>query len=49
MNARDRIGQGPWKNVKGVVIANNVAELHGSNNLTKQTALTVSTACEAQA
>ena len=40
VNARDRIGQGPWKNVKGVVIANNVAELHGSNNLTKQTALT---------
>lgn len=40
VNARDRIGQGPWKNVKGVVIANNVAELHGNNNLTKQTALT---------
>ena len=40
VNARDRIGQGPWKNVKGVVIANNVAELHGTNNLTKQTALT---------
>jgi hypothetical protein len=40
VNARDRIGAGPWKNVKGVVIANNVAELHGNNNLTKQTALT---------
>jgi hypothetical protein len=40
VNARDRIGQGPWKNSKGVVIANNVAELHGNNNLTKQTALT---------
>jgi hypothetical protein len=40
VNARDRIGQGPWKNAKGVVIANNVAELHGTNNLTKQTALT---------
>jgi hypothetical protein len=40
VNARDRIGQGPWKNVKGVVIANDVAELHGNNNLTKQTALT---------
>jgi hypothetical protein len=40
VNARDRIGKGPWQNVKGVVIANNVAELHGTNNLTKQTALT---------
>jgi hypothetical protein len=40
VNARDRIGQGPWKNSKGVVIANSVAELHGNNNLTKQTALT---------
>src|SRR6185437_6040749 len=40
VNARDRIGQGPWKNSKGVVVANNVAELHGNNNLTKQTALT---------
>ena len=38
-NARDRIGSGPWQNVKGVVIANSVAELHGANNLTKQTAL----------
>jgi len=40
VNARDRIGAGPWQNVKGVVIARNVAELHGTNNLTKQTALT---------
>jgi hypothetical protein len=40
VNARDRIGQGPWKNSKGVVIANNVAELHGNNNLSKQIALT---------
>jgi len=40
VNARDRIGKGPWTNVKGVVIAKDVAELHGSNNLTKQTALT---------
>lgn len=40
VNARDRIGQGPWVNAKGVVIAKNVAELHGANNLTKQTALT---------
>jgi len=40
VNARDRIGTGPWLNAKGVVIAKGVAELHGTNNLTKQTALT---------
>jgi hypothetical protein len=40
VNARDRIGKGPWANAKGVVIAKNVDELHGQNNLTKQTALT---------
>jgi hypothetical protein len=40
VNAKDRIGTGPWRNVKGVVIATNVNELHGDNNLTKQTALT---------
>ena len=40
VNARDRIGKGPWQNSKGVVIAKDVAELHGNNNLTKQTALT---------
>ena len=40
-NARDRIGKGPWQNVKGDVIAKDVGELHGDkNNLTKQTALT---------
>jgi hypothetical protein len=40
VNARDRIGTGPWVNAKGIVIAKNAAELHGTNNLTKQTALT---------
>jgi hypothetical protein len=40
VNARDRIGKGPWANAKGVVIAKNLDELHGNNNLTKQTALT---------
>ena len=40
VNAKDRIGNGPWQNAKGVVIAKNNAELHGTNNLTKQTALT---------
>jgi hypothetical protein len=40
VNARDRIGKGPWQNSKGTVIAKDVADLHGaSNNLTKQTAL----------
>ena len=40
VDARDRIGSGPWRNAKGEVIANSVAELHDANNLTKQTALT---------
>jgi hypothetical protein len=40
VNARDRIGKGPWVNAKGVVIAKDVAELHGENNLSKQTVLT---------
>jgi len=41
VNARDRIGKGPWRNAKGVVVAKSVADLHSAkNNLTKQTALT---------
>jgi hypothetical protein len=41
VNARDRIGKGPWQNSKGVVISKDVAELHSdNNNITKQTALT---------
>lgn len=40
VHARDRIGSGPWQNAQGAVIARDVAELHGQNNLTKQTALT---------
>jgi hypothetical protein len=40
VNAKDRIGKGPWQNAKGAVIAKDVADLHGAaNNLTKQTAL----------
>lgn len=39
VNARDRIGKGPWQNAKGVVIAKDVAELHGTNNVNKDTAL----------
>ena len=40
VNARDRIGRGPWSNAKGEVVARDVAHLHGENNLTLQTALT---------
>lgn len=32
VNARDRIGNGPWQNFKGTVIATNVADLHSDNN-----------------
>ena len=39
VNAKDRIGRGPWQNAKGTVVAKDVTELHGTNNLTKQTAL----------
>jgi hypothetical protein len=40
VNARDRIGHGPWQNAKGVVIARDITALHSANNLNKQTALT---------
>jgi hypothetical protein len=40
VNARDRIGNGPWRNAKGEVIAKDIVQLHGENNLNKQTALT---------
>lgn len=40
VNARDRIGAGPWYNVAGAMIAADLAQLHGENNLTKATALT---------
>ena len=40
VNAKDRIGAGPWTNAKGMVIAKSVTDLHSaSNNLTKTTAL----------
>jgi len=44
INARDRIGEGPWYNAKGVMIASSVAELHGDqqrdrNNIQRATAL----------
>lgn len=41
VNARERIGKGPWRNAKGVVVAQNVAQLHSEkSNVTKETALT---------
>ena len=40
VNARDRIGTGPWFNAKGELIATDLEQLHGTNKLTKQTALT---------
>src|SRR5271163_3383393 len=41
VNARDRIGSGPWQNFKGEVVATSVADLHSANNkLTRETALT---------
>ncbi len=39
VNARERIGAGPWVNAKGETVARDVTELHGDNRLTKQTAL----------
>jgi hypothetical protein len=41
VNARDRIGKGPWRNAKGVVVATSVADLHSPNaKLGKETSLT---------
>jgi hypothetical protein len=41
VNAKDRIGRGPWKNSKGVEIAKDSADLHNqaNPNMTKQTLL----------
>ena len=39
VNARDRIGRGPWFNAKGSQVAANVDELHGTNQISKATAL----------
>jgi len=41
VNARDRIGQGPWRNAKGVVVADNLADLHSEKSrLGKEGSLT---------
>lgn len=39
VNARDRIGKGPWHNAKGVLVARDLAHLHEGNNINKDTAL----------
>jgi hypothetical protein len=40
VNARDRIGKGPWRNAEGRLIARNLDELHRHNNINRMTALT---------
>jgi hypothetical protein len=41
VNAKDRIGSGPWYNAKGVKVAENVADLHSDNNkLSKENSIT---------
>ena len=41
VNAKDRIGKGPWYNAKGVMVAQSVADLHSDNNkLSKENSLT---------
>ena len=41
VNARDRIGEGPWYNANGVLVAESVEDLHSDNNkLGKETSLT---------
>lgn len=39
VNARDRIGKGPWHNAKGVLVARDLEHLHDGNNINKETAL----------
>lgn len=40
VHARERIGKGPWANANGVVVARNLDELHGTNNINTQTGIT---------
>jgi hypothetical protein len=41
INARDRIGKGPWLNAKGTIVARDVEDLHSENNkISISTALT---------
>ena len=40
VHARERIGKGPWRNAKGVVVASDLKHLHANPNIDKQTGLT---------
>src|SRR5258708_35563939 len=40
VNARDRVGKGPWQDSKGVVIAKEHTQLHGGNHIMQGTAMT---------
>ena len=41
MNAKDRVGRGPWYNAKAVRVAENVADLHSDKNmLSKENSIT---------
>ncbi len=40
VNARDRIGKGPWQNARGLVVARNVDELHMGSNINRETGIT---------
>jgi len=40
VNARDRIGKGPWYNAEGTLVAANIDELHRNNKFTKELAVT---------
>jgi hypothetical protein len=47
VNARDRIGKGPWYNAKGVKIAENLADLHaGKNNISEKNHIRKETALD---
>src|ERR1700737_5277984 len=39
VNAKDRIGNGPWFNAKGVQVASSLADLHSNNKINKETGL----------
>lgn len=39
VNARERIGKGPWRNARGEVVAKNLQDLHGNPNINRETGL----------
>ena len=40
INARDRIGKGPWQNALGDVVAKDLSDLHADPRINKRTAIT---------